>query len=72
MNTLMNVIIFILFAYYLAALAERLTKPEIIELVDGEPQSMGYDNYYEIEYLNTRDYYTAADHGFGHESDWDF
>ena len=68
MNTLLNVIIFILFAYYLAALAERIAAPEIIE--DGE--SKGLDQYYESEYLNTRDYYLAADHGFGHESDWDF
>lgn len=69
---LMTICLFILLACYLAAVAERIVRPEIIELVDGEAQSMGYDNQYEIEYLNTRDYFTAADHGFGHESDWDF
>lgn len=58
----------ILGALYLLALAERFSLPVIEE--NGEP--IGLDNSAEMEWENTRDYYTAASHGFGHESSWDF
>ncbi len=67
----MNIFTFattVLSALYLLAIIERLTCPVIEE--DGQPVAL--DNYSEMEWENTRDYYTAADHGYGHESSWDF
>jgi hypothetical protein len=64
MNAMNLAITFLLVLYFLAV-AERLTQPEIIG-DDGE--SMGYDNYAEMQWENTRDYYLAADNGY--EGDW--
>ena len=67
----MNIMAFattILGALYLIAVVERLTQPVIYE--DNEPIAL--DNSAEMEWENTRDYYIAADHGFGCESSWDF
>jgi hypothetical protein len=57
----MNLSITFLLVLYFLAVAERLTQPEIIG-DDGE--SEGLDQYYEQQYLNTRDYYLAADNGY--------
>lgn len=59
--TAMNTSILILTAFYLLAMVERFTQPELIN-DDGE--SEGYDNYAEQQYNNTRDYYLAADNGY--------
>ena len=67
--TAMNLSITFLLAFYFLAIAERFTKPEII---NEEGESEGLDQYYEQQYNATRDYYLAAEHGFGHESSWDF
>ena len=53
----MNLAITVLGAFYLLALVERFTKPE---LSDDE----GLDQYYEQEYNNARDYYLASDNGY--------
>ena len=57
----MNLAMSILGAFYLLALLERLTQPE---LINENGESMGYDNYAEMQWENTRDYYLAADNGY--------
>ena len=57
----MNLSILILTAFYLLAVVERFTQPEII---NDEGESEGLDQYYEQQYNNTRDYYLAADNGY--------
>jgi len=65
---LFNAATTILCVLYFFAILERLTMPVIYE--DAKPTAL--DNSAEMEWLDTRDYYIAADHGFGCESSWDF
>ena len=65
---LFNIATTVLSALYLLAIIERLALPVIYE--DNEPVAL--DNSAEMEWLDTRDYYIAADHGFGCEGNWDF
>lgn len=54
----MNLSITLLLVFYFLAVAERFTKPEII---NDEGESEGLDQYYEQQY---RDYTLAADKGY--------
>lgn len=54
----MNLSIAFLLIFYFLAVAERLTKPEII---GDDSESEGLDQYYEQQY---RDYTIAADRGY--------
>lgn len=53
-----NLSITLLLVFYFLAVAERFTKPEII---NNEGESEGLDQYYEQQY---RDYTLAADKGY--------
>lgn len=53
-----NLSITLLLVFYFLAVAERFTKPEII---NDEGESEGLDQYYEQQY---RDYTLAADKGY--------
>ena len=61
----MNLAITVLGAFYLLALVERFTEPQIIN-DDGE--SEGLDQYNEQQWNNARDYYLASDNGY--TGDW--
>lgn len=54
----MNLSITLLLVFYFLAVAERFTKPEII---NDEGESEGLDQYHEQQY---RDYTLAADKGY--------
>ncbi len=66
-DSFFSVVLFIIWLAGVLMLVEQITKPEII---NDEGESEGLDQYYEIEYKQTRDYFLASYHHHHYEEDW--